>query len=108
MHNSDDESLHGMVNITHALRTGAFSAAAHATPPQHDPNGEVRLMEGCALMGFSSREEYKAKRKGQLSMIARGEKILGAVLPIPHEKNGSKFFYWREIDAYNAAKKSAG
>ena len=59
-------------------------------------------------MGFSSREEFKAKLKGQSAMIERGETILGATLPIPHENSGAKFFYQHEIDTYNSAKKSAG
>jgi len=107
MQNSDNKFFPG-VNITHALGTGAFSAACRGAPPQTDPNAEVHFRQGCALMGFSSREEFKAKQKGQKGMAERGEVSLGPVLPFSHEKNGSKFFYQREIDAYNAAKKSAG
>jgi hypothetical protein len=109
MQDSDSKFFPG-VNITDALRTGAFSAAFREAPPQPDPNTEVLFRKGCADLGFSSREEFKAKQKAQRAMIERGEKILGAVLPMPHDEksSGSKFFYQHEIDAYNAAKKSAG
>lgn len=104
MHKKDDKFPHGLVNITEAFLAGRIPAE----PSMPDPDSEVNFRIGCASMGFSSREEFKAKLKGQSAMVERGETILGAILPIPHEKNGQKFFYKREIDAYNAAKKSAG
>ena len=104
MRKKDDKLHHGLVNITKAFLAGNIP-----TEPQlPDPDSEVSFRAGCAEMGFSSRAEFNAKRNGQKGMIERGEKILGAILPIPHEKKGSKFFYQREIDAYNAAKKIAG
>jgi len=105
MQNSDDKFI-PCVNITEAFLAG--SIASEPWLPAPDPDSEVRFRAGCANMGFSSREEFKAKQKGQNGMTERGEMILGPVLPLPHERNGSKFFYQREIDAYNAAKKSAG
>ncbi|ULU23385.1 hypothetical protein [Dyella terrae] len=104
MHQKDDKFTHGLVNITEAFLAGRI-------PPERsapDPDSEVNFRTGCASMGFSSREEFKAKLKGQSAMIERGETILGAILPIPHEKNGQKLFHRREIDAHNAAKKIAG
>lgn len=98
--NTDERS-----RIYEIFRKALFDceAPSHCQPPP-DPNSEIRFKAGCALMGFSSKKEYQAKRKAQRGRTERGEENLAPTPPEPHEKNGAKLFFRWQIDAYNAEK----
>lgn len=77
----------------------AFEAAGIGVT---DPNAEISFKDGCAIMGFY-RQNFLIALKRQRDMDALGNIIAPVRLPETHWKDGSRWFYLREVEAYQAS-----